>query len=40
MSYRVEFEGAALMQLKGLPPTAFDALDAGLIRIFDLTWIG
>jgi hypothetical protein len=39
VSYRVRFEGAALVQLNGLPAAAFDAL-AEIIRIFDITWIG
>jgi hypothetical protein len=26
MTYRVEFEGQALRQLKGIPPSVFDAL--------------
>jgi hypothetical protein len=52
MTYRAEFEGAALVQLNGLPSAASDALvervvalvqepwDAGLIRIVDIAWIG
>ena len=47
MSYSVRFEGGALVQLKGLPAVAFDALLERvvvlvdeLIRIFDITWIG
>ncbi len=47
MTYRAEFEGAALVQLNGLPKAAFDALvervavlAAELIRIFDILWMG
>ena len=50
MTYRVEFHAAALAQLEGLPPPAFDALvervtklvseQNQLIRIFDVTWVG
>jgi hypothetical protein len=46
VSYRVRFEGAALVQLNGLPAAAFDALNfysddlAETIRIFEITRIG
>jgi hypothetical protein len=39
LSYLVEFEGKALIQLHGLPAKAFEEL-VELIAIFDVVWIG
>ena len=39
VSYSVLFEGAALVQLNGLPAAAFDALVERVV-VFGITWIG
>ena len=38
MSYRVRFEGAALVQLNGLPSAAFDALLQRAVDLAEETW--
>lgn len=38
MSYSVRFEGAALVQLNGLPSAAFDALLQRVINLVDEPW--
>jgi hypothetical protein len=38
VSYRVRFEGAALVQLNGLPPAAFDALVERVVDLIDEPW--
>lgn len=38
MSYRVAFEGKALVQLDGLPLTAFDALVERVVDLVDAPW--
>jgi hypothetical protein len=38
VSYRVRFEGAALVQLKGLPAPAFDALVERIVDLVDEPW--
>lgn len=38
MSYRVWFEGAALLQLNGLPSAAFDALVDRVVALVDEPW--
>ncbi len=38
MTYRVRFEGAALVQLNGLPRDAFDALVASMVNLVDEPW--
>jgi hypothetical protein len=38
VSYSVRFEGAALVQLNGLPATAFDALVDRVISLVDEPW--
>ena len=38
MSYSVRFEGAALVQLKGLPARAFDALVERVTALVDEPW--
>ena len=38
MTFRVEFEGAALLQLKGLPPSAFDALVERVVLLVREPW--
>jgi hypothetical protein len=35
MTYRVEFEGAALVQINGLPSAAFDALVQRVVALVD-----
>ncbi len=39
MSYNVWFEGAALIQLNGLPPAAFDALVERVTSLVDEPWM-
>ncbi len=38
MSYSVRFEGAALVQLNGLPSAAFDALVERVVDLVDEPW--
>jgi hypothetical protein len=38
MTYRVEFEGAALVQLNGLPSAAFDALVERVVALVLEPW--
>jgi hypothetical protein len=38
MSYRVLFEGGALIQLNGLPAGAFDELVARVVDLVDAPW--
>ena len=38
MTYRVEFEGAALVQLNGLPSAAFDALVERVVALVKEPW--
>ena len=38
MSYSVRFEGAALIQLNGLPSAAFDALVERVVDLVDEPW--
>ncbi len=38
MSYQVRFENAALIQLNGLPPAAFDALVERVAALADEPW--
>ena len=38
MSYQVRFEGAALVQLNGLPAEAFDALVERIVDLVDEPW--
>lgn len=38
MSYRVEFDGKALVQLRGFPDDAFEALLARTIELVDAPW--
>ncbi|HUZ35951.1 MAG TPA: hypothetical protein VMV17_06455 [Streptosporangiaceae bacterium] len=38
MSYQVRFEGAALVQLNGLPSAAFDALVERVADLVDEPW--
>jgi hypothetical protein len=38
MAYRPEFEGPALLQLKGLPPAAFDALVERVAVLAEEPW--
>jgi hypothetical protein len=38
MTYRVEFEGAALIQLNGLPSAAFDALLERVVALIQEPW--
>jgi hypothetical protein len=38
MTYRVEFEGAALVQLNGLPSAAFDALVERVVALVQEPW--
>lgn len=38
MSYQVRFEGAALLQLNGLPSAAFDALVERVVDLVDEPW--
>jgi hypothetical protein len=38
VSYQVRFEGAALLQLNGLPPAAFDALVERVVALVDEPW--
>jgi hypothetical protein len=38
MNYRVEFEGAALVQLNGLPSAAFDALVQRVVALVQEPW--
>lgn len=38
MSYRVRFEGRALVQLSGLPSAAFDAIVARVVDLVDAPW--
>jgi len=38
VTYRVRFEGAALVQLNGLPRDAFDALVASMVNLVDEPW--
>jgi len=38
VSYRVRFEGGALVQLNGLPATAFDALVERIVDLVDEPW--
>jgi len=38
MTYRVEFEGAALVQLHGLPSAAFDALAERVVVLVNEPW--
>ena len=38
MTYRVEFEGAALVQLNGLPSAAFDALVQRVVALVQEPW--
>ena len=39
MSYSVRFEGAALVQLNGLPEAAFDALLERVTALVDEPWV-
>ena len=38
MTYRVEFDGTALVQLNGLPPAAFDALVQRVVALVEEPW--
>jgi hypothetical protein len=38
MTYRVEFEGAVLVQLNGLPSAAFDALVQRVVALVQEPW--
>jgi hypothetical protein len=38
VTYRVRFEGHALIQLHGLPPDGFDALLARVVELVDAPW--
>jgi hypothetical protein len=38
MTYRVEFDGAALVQLNGLPSAAFDALVQRVLALVEEPW--
>ena len=38
MTYRVEFEGAALVQLNGLPSAVFDALVQRVVALVQEPW--
>jgi hypothetical protein len=38
MTYRVEFDGAALVQLNGLPSTAFDAPVQRVVALVEEPW--
>jgi hypothetical protein len=38
MTYQVEFEGAALVQLNGLPPAVFDALVERVVALVQEPW--
>ena len=38
MTYRVRFEGRALVQLRGLPGEAFDALLERILELVDAPW--
>ena len=38
MTYRAEFEGAALVQLNGLPPAVFDALVERVVALVQEPW--
>jgi hypothetical protein len=38
MTYRVEFEGPALVQLNGLPSVAFDALVERVVALAEEPW--
>jgi hypothetical protein len=38
VSYRLRFEGAALVQLNGLPAAAFDALLERVVALVDEPW--
>ena len=38
MTYQVEFYGAALVQLNGLPSAAFDALVERVVALVDEPW--
>jgi hypothetical protein len=38
MTYQVEFDGAALVQLNGLPSAAFDALVQRLVALVEQSW--
>ena len=38
MTYRVEFDGAALVQLNGLPSAAFDALVQRVVALVEEPW--
>jgi len=38
LSYRVEFHAAALVQLKGLPSDAFDALVSAFVHLVNAPW--
>jgi hypothetical protein len=38
VSYQVQFEGNALVQLRGLPDDAFEALLARVVELVDAPW--
>jgi len=38
MTYQVEFDGAALVQLNGLPSAAFDALVQRVVALVEEPW--
>jgi hypothetical protein len=38
VTYRVRFEGGALVQLRGLPADGFDALLARVVELVDAPW--
>jgi hypothetical protein len=38
MTYQVEFQGAALVQLNGLPPAVFDALLERVVTLVQEPW--
>jgi hypothetical protein len=38
MTYQVEFEGAALVPLDGLPPAGFDALVERVVALVQEPW--
>jgi hypothetical protein len=38
MTYRVEFDGAALVQLNGLPSAAFDGLVQRVVALVEAPW--